>query len=58
MYQIFVDRFCNGDKSNECPDGRYAYIGEQVQREACWEAMPKAWMYDPFMAAICRGGPG
>ena len=28
MYQIFVDRFCNGDPSNDVEDGEYIYIGE------------------------------
>ncbi len=27
FYQIFVDRFCNGDKSNDVLDGEYKYIG-------------------------------
>ena len=30
MYQIFVDRFCNGDPSNDVLTGEYSYIGEQV----------------------------
>ena len=27
FYQIFVDRFCNGDTSNDVLDNEYAYIG-------------------------------
>ena len=27
MYQIFVDRFCNGDPTNDVEDGEYIYIG-------------------------------
>ncbi|HJD12224.1 MAG TPA: glycoside hydrolase family 13 protein [Candidatus Ruminococcus avistercoris] len=55
MYQIFVDRFCNGDKSNDVLTGEYAYIGEQVQREACWEAMPKAMDVRSFYGGDLQG---
>ncbi len=27
MYQIFMDRFCNGDASNDVLDREYVYIG-------------------------------
>ena len=27
MYQIFVDRFCNGDPTNDVEDNEYIYIG-------------------------------
>ena len=27
MYQIFVDRFCNGDKTNDVADNEYTYLG-------------------------------
>ncbi len=30
MYQIFVDRFYNGDSSNDVVDREYSYIGEPV----------------------------
>ncbi|MBO7096427.1 MAG: alpha amylase N-terminal ig-like domain-containing protein, partial [Lachnospiraceae bacterium] len=30
MYQIYVDRFCNGDPTNDVVDGEYAYIGQPV----------------------------
>ena len=30
MYQIFVDRFCNGDPSNDVLTGEYSYIGEHA----------------------------
>ena len=28
MYQIYVDRFCNGDPSNDVETGEYFYIGD------------------------------
>jgi alpha-glucosidase len=36
MYQIFVDRFCNGDASNDVETGEYSYIHEQVNRVEDW----------------------
>lgn len=40
MYQIFVDRFCNGDKDNDVVDDEYCYIGEHVKRIDNWKAYP------------------
>ena len=42
MYQIFVDRFCNGDPSNDVLTGEYSYIGEQVNKVDDWEPLPGA----------------
>ena len=40
MYQIFVDRFCNGDPSNDVEDGEYVYIGEPVCKVKDWNEFP------------------
>ena len=40
MYQIFVDRFYNGDKSNDVEDAEYIYIGEPCTRVKDWEKCP------------------
>ena len=32
IYQIYVDRFCNGDKSNDVLSNEYIYIGDKVNR--------------------------
>lgn len=37
MYQIYVDRFCNGDSSNDVESGEYIYIGRPVKRVTDWE---------------------
>ncbi len=37
MYQIYVDRFCNGDPSNDVETGEYIYIGQPVQGVKNWE---------------------
>lgn len=42
MYQIFVDRFYNGDKSNDVVDSEYAYIGEHVIQVRDWNEMPSS----------------
>ena len=40
MYQIFVDRFCNGDISNDVESGEYIYINEQVSQVKDWNKHP------------------
>jgi len=40
MYQIFVDRFCNGDRSNDVRDGEYSYIDKQVNAVKDWNKYP------------------
>ena len=41
MYQIFVDRFCNGDKTNDVLDNEYSYIGRHVHRVENWDKYPE-----------------
>ncbi len=38
MYQIYVDRFCNGDKHNDVQTGEYTYIGTSVEQIKEWNA--------------------
>lgn len=42
MYQIFTDRFCNGDKSNDVQTNEYAYIGRGVEKVDDWYEIPAA----------------
>lgn len=42
MYQIFVDRFCNGDKTNDVVDNEYVYIGKGVTAIKDWNENPAA----------------
>ena len=37
MYQIYVDRFCNGDPSNDVEDDEYIYIGRPVRQIKEWD---------------------
>ena len=36
MYQIYVDRFCNGDPANDVETNEYYYIGEPVHKVEDW----------------------
>ena len=40
MYQIYVDRFCNGDPTNDVQTDEYCYIGEPVHRVEDWNRYP------------------
>ncbi|MDD3220126.1 MAG: glycoside hydrolase family 13 protein [Lachnospiraceae bacterium] len=40
MYQIFVDRFYNGDPSNDVETGEYYYIGAPVEKVTDWNKPP------------------
>lgn len=40
MYQIFTDRFYNGDKSNDVETNEYYYMGDYSQRVTNWDKYP------------------
>ena len=40
MYQIFTDRFCNGDKANDVENGEYIYIKRPSRKIADWNQYP------------------
>ena len=42
MYQIFVDRFNNGDTSNDVEDREYAYIGAPCEKVKDWSKPPES----------------
>ena len=42
MYQIYTDRFCNGDLTNDVEDREYIYLDEQVHQVKDWEALPES----------------
>ena len=42
MYQIFVDRFCNGNGINEVMDHEYAYLGKHIQKVYDWFSNPES----------------
>ncbi len=40
MYQIFTDRFCNGDPDNDVVSGEYFYNGDRVRHIKDWYQPP------------------
>jgi len=55
MYQIFVDRFYNGDTSNDVVDREYSYIGEHVDRIKDWNKMPASMGVREFYGGDLQG---
>ncbi|MGN0169393.1 MAG: glycoside hydrolase family 13 protein [Lachnospiraceae bacterium] len=51
MYQIFTDRFCNGDPDNDVVDGEYFYIGTQSSHARVW-----SWNPGPNLVGEFYGG--
>ncbi len=55
FYQIFVDRFCNGDESNDVLDNEYCYIGEGTRRITDWFKYPDNMDVRSFYGGDLRG---
>lgn len=55
MYQIFVDRFCNGNPSNDVEDGEYIYIGRPVKKVRDWERYPGQMDVGDFYGGDLQG---
>jgi len=55
MYQIYVDRFCNGDPSNDVLTGEYCYINEQVHRVEDWDRYPAQMDVREFYGGDLQG---
>lgn len=55
MYQIFVDRFCNGDPDNDVESREYVYIGHPVYREKDWSRNPSAMDVGRFYGGDLQG---
>lgn len=55
IYQIFVDRFCNGDRENDVLDGEYYYIGDTARRITQWEKYPDAMDVRCFYGGDLQG---
>ena len=41
MYQIFPDRFCNGDPSNDVQTDEYRYLDRPVHHTDDWDRLPE-----------------
>ena len=55
MYQIYVDRFYNGDKSNDVETNEYCYIGEPVTRVTDWGKYPAQMGVREFYGGDLQG---
>lgn len=55
FYQIYVDRFCNGDKSNDVLTNEYNYIGDKVHRIEDWSRNPDAMDVRNFYGGDLQG---
>ena len=55
QYQIFPDRFCNGDSTNDVRDGEYSYNGCHVRHVSDWYAPPAHDDYRCFYGGDIAG---
>ena len=55
MYQIFVDRFCNGDIENTVTDREYYYIDNYVSAVPDWNRYPEANDVGMFYGGDLKG---
>lgn len=55
MYQIYVDRFYNGDKSNDVETGEYFYIGDVSTRVEDWNKVPAVMGVREFYGGDIQG---
>ena len=55
MYQIFVDRFYNGDKGNDVLTDEYSYIGGRATRVENWDKYPDAMGVREFYGGDLQG---
>ena len=56
MYQIFVDRFCNGDKSNDVQTNEYYYNGLKIKKVDDWNSYPDPYKdYAEFYGGDLQG---
>ena len=55
LYQIFPDRFCNGNPGNDVQSGEYEYLKEPVEREEDWYKPPKVFDVRHFYGGDLEG---
>lgn len=55
MYQIFVDRFRNGDPSNDVETGEYFYINGQTEKVGDWSKTPAVMGVREFYGGDLQG---
>ncbi len=55
MYQIYVDRFCNGDPTNDVETGEYHYIGDKTVKVTDWNKYPAQMGVREFYGGDLQG---
>lgn len=55
MYQIYIDRFCNGDESNDVLDREYHYLGDYSKRVQDWYKFPDQMGVREFYGGDLQG---
>ena len=55
MYQLYVDRFCNGDPSNDVQNREYFYIGNYSQKVENWDEYPAQMDVNRFYGGDLQG---
>ena len=55
FYQIYVDRFCNGDPTNDVLTGEYCYIGQPVKHVDDWNKYPESMDVGNFYGGDLQG---
>ena len=55
MYQIYIDRFFNGDRTNDVETGEYCYIYENVTRVEDWNKYPAQMGVREFYGGDLQG---
>ena len=55
MYQIYVDRFCNGDPTNDVLTDEYEYIGGHTEHVDDWDKYPATMGVREFYGGDLQG---
>ncbi len=55
FYQIYVDRFCNGDPTNDVETDEYYYIGDKTVRVTDWGKYPASMGVREFYGGDLQG---
>ena len=55
MYQIYTDRFCNGNLSNDVKDREYRYLNRDVHRVTDWNQLPEVCDVQNFYGGDLQG---
>ena len=55
MYQIYVDRFCNGTPDNDVETGEYMYLGDKSVRVTDWYQYPASMDVREFYGGDLQG---